>query len=593
MKRRAQRGVVLLVMLVIVVVGGAYFFVDRLSSLQRSTARERDHNIRVMAQAKQALIGWMAQKAVTAGEDNPGRLPCPEPAAHAGVAAYEGIAAPYPTSGANTCTSIGRLPWRTLGLDKLRDARGEPLWYVVGPTWRLTTSSSSLLINSNTAGNITVDGQPAIALIIAPGDAFNTQASTGCTARNQARSAPGPTMNALDYVECLDTGTLALTASAPSGARNDQVMALTAADVMPALEAAISKRMATEVAPQLSAVYTAASGYWGLAFSDVVYPFAAPFADPDTSSFTGSSTTATGGGWLPVVHRETFPTSGVACSGGGRCNPDLVLWDTSSLPSIEYTGTGVALLPGSSCWYGGAGTIAAHYAECSGTYVGSPTQITVTGWQRGGSNALWQRHPSLPAMPEGLLVFIDLTSFSFQFSSPTPTVVLGSDGRLGMRIGTAPPAPTGGAGVLYIIRVPAVPGYTSDHPLLDTRATCTPSPPDTCPGLVTGWFLRNEWHKLTHFAVAPGFLANGAAPRSCSDTPPVTCLQVTNLTDPTKHRAILTLAGRALAGQATRPTSNLQDYLDSTENRNLDSTFEQLPVGRSFNDRIVSVSTNP
>jgi len=35
------------------------------------------------------------------------------------------------------------------------------------------------------------------------------------------------------------------------------------------------------------------------------------------------------------------------------------------------------------------------------------------------------------------------------------------------------------------------------------------------------------------------------------------------------------------------------NYLDSAENRNLDSIFVQSPVSRSFNDRFISVSKNP
>ncbi|TMI34583.1 MAG: hypothetical protein E6H41_12740, partial [Betaproteobacteria bacterium] len=71
------------------------------------------------------------------------------------------------------------------------------------------TSTTTLTINSNTIGQLNVDGQAnaAVALIIAPGAAMNVAASAGCTARNQARSAPAPTMDARDYIECFNTGT--------------------------------------------------------------------------------------------------------------------------------------------------------------------------------------------------------------------------------------------------------------------------------------------------------------------------------------------------------------------------------------------------
>jgi hypothetical protein len=75
----------------------------------------------------------------------------------------------------------------------------------------------------------------------------------------------------------------------------------------------------------------------------------------------------------------------------------------------------------------------------------------------------------------------------------------------------------------------------------------------------------------------------------------VTCLQVVNLSEPTRQRAVLALAGRALSGQATRgpaATISLSDYLESAENTNGDTIFEQPRVGRSSNDRFISISKN-
>jgi hypothetical protein len=108
-----------------------------------------------------------------------------------------------------------------------------------------------------------------------------------------------------------------------------------------------------------------------------------------------------------------------------------------------------------------------------------------------------------------------------------------------------------------------------------------------------GWFARNEWYRHVYYAVADGYAWAGSG--TCSDTSPVSCLRVANLSvaaDQTKQRALLILMGKRIRDQA-RPSANLADYLDSEENRNLDGVFEQLKVGALSNDRFISISKNP
>ena len=105
------------------------------------------------------------------------------------------------------------------------------------------------------------------------------------------------------------------------------------------------------------------------------------------------------------------------------------------------------------------------------------------------------------------------------------------------------------------------------------------------------WFARNEWFRHVYYAVASNYAWTGSG--TC--TPTVSCLQVANLAvaaDQTKQRALLVLMGKRIGSQ-TRPSAALADYLDSTENRNLDGIFEQLKVGSSSNDRFITISKNP
>lgn len=64
--------------------------------------------------------------------------------------------------------AVGRLPWRTLSLDKLTDAAGEPLWYVVSPGWAKPNNTAHTVINSNTPRQLTVDGVASDSVALIP-----------------------------------------------------------------------------------------------------------------------------------------------------------------------------------------------------------------------------------------------------------------------------------------------------------------------------------------------------------------------------------------------------------------------------------------
>lgn len=562
--RRAQRGVALIALLAVIMLGSAWMLITRLNEGSASfTAQNRIRNAEVLNRAKLALIGYVAQKVAT--DSNPGRLPCPEAVNNIGTSS-EGSSAPWvPLPSTSTCASIGRLPWRTLGLEKLVDAAGEPLWYVVGPTWRLTTSFSSLVINSSTAGDVLVDSQQVVALIIAPGAAMNVQASTGCTARNQSRNTPAPAMDARDYLECFDSTTLQFITTAASTSFNDQVLRITTVDVLPAIEAAVARRIESEIVPVLQTVYADAT--WGTSSTSPAFPFPAPFGDPTTSDFQGDATKTQG--LLPFnYHSSSCPV------GDNRCSSNAITWGT---PSLSSSG-GPGFLPSSpTCTFSGSTSYCYGYYR-SGTLnisIADPATNITTGLRtvnvtnHTGSSEAWRYTD-----PSGPWVYLGS-------QSATVSRNLGSNGAANFNASVAlPSVPNWGYYYIYNNR-PSDSAF-SDHAILNSA------------GATTGWFVRNEWYRLLYYAIAPNHAPGGSL--SCSDTGAITCLQVTNLTDPSKQRAILALAGRALTTTTpsqTRPSSDLQNYLDSVENRNLDSIFVQSTVSRSFNDRLISLSKNP
>ncbi|HJY76569.1 MAG TPA: hypothetical protein VKE95_08050, partial [Burkholderiales bacterium] len=480
--RNAQRGLALILLLVVVVLAFTYALMSRLPLATHQTAAKLEYNAKVLNQAKQALIGWMVINAAQT-DNNPGRLPCPEGANNVGTNS-EGVAAPDP--GDPTCARVGRLPWRTLGLDKLVDADTEPLWYAVSPGWSLQAAAGApLTINSDKRGQMTVDGlappNDVVALIIAPGRAMNVQAAPGCTARNQARAAPAPTMNPADYVECFNAATPAFSTVGPATSFNDQVLAVTTADLIPELEAAIQQRMQREIAPALRTVY--ASAAWGQAAANPVYPFAAQFDLPDPGS--GNTYQANDGRYQGLL---PFNCSKAGCASDSRFSPTFVNWTTSGGgPSISVTGPG--LVSG-----GGSCTLTGNQINCTGSYaaVGTVT-FTITIRAINVAMALRRLDPSGVTLTTGSLLSLGTCS-----SPGTVTSITGSfrsDGGADMTMKAqasgllGPPPGLLPLSVTYCMTAQL--GMFADDPLLD------PSDP------TTGWFVRNEWYRLVWYAAAP------------------------------------------------------------------------------------------
>ncbi|MEI6724076.1 MAG: hypothetical protein WCO67_25215, partial [Betaproteobacteria bacterium] len=104
----------MMIFALILVLGTSWMLVSALnnaSSDRNTTTRTQSGS--ALKQAKEGLIGYVITQA--ASNAIPGKFPCPEDPANPGTAS-EGIAA-------TSCTlpAVGRLPWRTIGIDKLTD----------------------------------------------------------------------------------------------------------------------------------------------------------------------------------------------------------------------------------------------------------------------------------------------------------------------------------------------------------------------------------------------------------------------------------------------------------------------------------------
>jgi len=569
--RFRQRGVALMLLLFILVLGGMWFMATRVASLQQSfIASDRARNAVVLNRAKQALIGYVAAQAAKKFEDNPGAMPCPEaPGSFNSTTGQDGQ-----TASSCTLPAVGRFPWRTLGTEKFVDNAGEPLWYVVSPGWAY--NGTNTVINSNSTGQLVVDGasgtdsDTVVALIIAPGPALQVPAAAGCAAWNQSRSnAPPPDLR--NYLECQNATSPAdntFVTSGPSGSFNDQVLRVTKADVMPGIEAAIADRIAREIVPQVKSVY--ATSTWGLSATNPLFPYPAPFANPGTANFVGSSTAA--GGLLPVNSQNP-----AYCTGDPRCTT-IVAWKNPVLATVTQSGgTGLLLSGLTTCALTSGNTV----VQCQGTYVPglSPTVLTISA--RANNVAM------------GLRAF-DTTQATAKYSlggpcggggTPTSATVSGgsfvSDGSADITATASfPNLASLSINFCLQINIAAV----TDHPILD------PGDP------TTGWFWRNQWFRLVYYAPAARHTAGGGALPTPSCTTGTSCLNVANVTPAGAQRAILILAGRSING-TTRPSGTLSNYLEfgnatGSYERQLVSTANVASLKKPFNDRIIVLDSN-
>lgn len=146
-----QRGAALLAILALVMVVGVGLFFRQLSNADIVAARDRTTQT-ALRDAREALIAYAATS------DTPGRLPCPEDTSLVG-----GPSEGAQGSCSNTVMAIGRLPWRTLKLEQLRDGWDEPLWYAISPGFR------SPPINTNSIGQLSVGTLGYAAIIFSAG----------------------------------------------------------------------------------------------------------------------------------------------------------------------------------------------------------------------------------------------------------------------------------------------------------------------------------------------------------------------------------------------------------------------------------------
>ena len=239
-------------------------FVTNLASGSEKTARSAA-TATALAKAKDALLSY----AIARDEPGrPGEFPCPTTVAP--------TAAGYGTSaGACATVRMGRLPWKTLGIEELFDSDGEPLWYAVSNNFRRLSPK----INSDTMGDLTVyatggsivQANQVVAVIFSAGAPLLGQNRTStvsfCATTLTSIAGNVCAVNYLDTSSSRNNATNAgpYIADRPNATMNDQLVYIQTADFMPKIEV----RIAAILTRTLNGYYVM-NGY---------YPYAANYAD--------------------------------------------------------------------------------------------------------------------------------------------------------------------------------------------------------------------------------------------------------------------------------------------------------------------------
>ncbi len=603
----------------LVVLLSAYFIANRLNQTTTDVLNARERStMDALLKAKAALIAYAAseqfQRSMGQVSRQPGALPCPDTDDDG---SSEGLCS-------NAAGRVGRLPWKTIGAEDLRDATGERLWYAVSSSFY--KASGTTFINGDTQGTLTITGAtPAtnvVAVVFAPGQPIQGENRSGAGHNNVAQYLEGYTAGTPDF-------TFASTALA-SQTINDRLVVITQADVMTAVEPVVAARIDRNVKAYLQDYFS----QWN------AYPFPAKFnnTDPGTSG-TGTTRPQTAyvgdtsqtAGLLPITDFSgtTNPYPWVSNSftatksgGTGRIDSQNCRTDTNppsctfrareesgSMVNLQFQVQGQIVCCNAAISFAALPPIASLTTTMDGinttfispTLTGSPSvtgvsTVTYKATVPGNCTSGCSDHTVVVAIPN--VTVSSLTSKSTVIvsnaSNTTPITITTS---------TAHGFSTGAR-----VNIDDVGGNTAANGdwsivVIDaTRFTLTGSQGNGSfnsqghASYDASWFIGNEWYRQVYYAVSPGYLPGAShscvqrlAPPALAD--PLSCLMVKNLPSSyastyDKLPVVLILAGRLLRASppGRRPSSDLTDYFEGINAPAVASPYV-------FENRVANVAT--
>lgn len=153
--RGRQDGYVYLLMLALLIVGSLYGLLRHLDP-KALQAEQPGTTARALTTARDALLGYAATYREFHPDEGYGHLPCPDTDG-------DGVA-----EGNCSSTTLGLLPYRTLGLPDLRDASGNCLWYAVAARFKNNPKSDPL--NWDAQGELVITDAGGANIVAAPDD---------------------------------------------------------------------------------------------------------------------------------------------------------------------------------------------------------------------------------------------------------------------------------------------------------------------------------------------------------------------------------------------------------------------------------------
>jgi len=612
---RTQSGAALLAFMLIIITGASFILVSSLNSNVRQYSRQAG-TAATLQDARAALLSYSVTYPENHISGGPGILPCPDLNNNGSASGN----CSFPD------TTLGRFPWKTVGVGEFRDHHGEHLWYAISDNFRTPQVTQ---INSDTPGTLGVDGMDDIvAVIFAP----------GAPVESQDRVA-GPLL-AANYLEGGNEVNDNTFTSRSAGEFNDQLVYITRRELMEVVE----KRVLGDVVQALSAYQSAG---WN---TDTAFPWLSPFADPAVSAFRGQAgmiqghvpfhwagdTSGVAGrnpfatdyflSWNSVMDADidrdsatdawfTLPAATESCARNSLCNdasdsfnglvPDNTmiaaascLWSdrlTLGCPPASYSYDKVHTVWSTANIYGyknntGTGWIP-FYTDTSG------------GWKwdwayfNSGAGAWGWGTYSIDRVVQGNLTreyAFDITLTGATDININPPAAASPRTRDIEITGTLSPSSielTITDTLSGIIQYPdyGISSLQSQTTLAsdnDTTGTIAAAgityDIDIDDGELPAWFVQNGWHELIYIAYASG---EGSPPGTAACSPSVDCIALEGIggTNDDK-RAIVLIAGQELPGQQRSASPDSNDYFEG-ENITADDQFrkDKSPV---FNDQL-------
>ncbi len=589
---RVQRGFALIALLSLAALISAFLIASALNFTSAGISNEREErSMNALRKAKAALIAYAAseQWQLYKGQatDQPGALPCPD-IVHDGTEAEEGDSDCVAAGFSSTSNLIGRVPWKTLGIDDLRDASGERLWYALAHNFRKL--SGTTVINSDTQAcdtpacnpvndiQLTVTGTaPAsnvVAIVFAPGQALDLGQVGGPLQNRPADHTDPAYNNPINYLENFSLGDATgrhysfTTNAIPVDTFNDRLVVITQADLMAAVEPVVAARIERDVKPLLQDYFTK----WG------AYPFAMTFAAPPSSATAYQGASGQKQGLLPLTDDPNWFKwwkATVTQIPPGYLGTEIVTsWNCSINSSplqavchINYTDSGPSPDPSNArpdiklqIFLQNANTA---FADIPSP-IADPENFTID--KDGGGFVSNQGSPYGQFSSVGSVV--PTTIFATQTAVVAETGVIIYTGRLQNAVSM-----NGGVTITIPLATPKYLPIVSGNPAVNPSGS---------------WFISNQWYRQTYYAVSQNYLPGASPGPPCAAG--TTCLTVNNLPTPNNNkRAILVFAGRALDGQ-TRPSGTLANYLEGQNSTPADLIFEhRAGTATTINDRVVVV----